>query len=122
MAGRLIAQGLLEADEFLPDLMEAAIIGGYKGDKSGLQCRLSWALLDSAARWRSVRSKAEYDIGQALRPMIDERRPSSELFATANFINKSLGQPLLSHEVTAIAEDHMAFALARSRKFVRRRG
>jgi hypothetical protein len=102
--------------------VESAIKSGYTGDKSGLQCRLSWALLDSASKWRSIRSKAEHDIGKAIHPLIDERSPSADIFKAALSVNESLGQPLLSHEVTAIAEDHMAFAMAQARKFVRRRG
>lgn len=51
-AAEVIARDLAIVSEFLPHFEAVAIKHGYRDDPSGLQCRLTWALSDTADAWR----------------------------------------------------------------------
>lgn len=111
-AGKLVAQGILAEADILPKLIEAGIAAGYQGDRSGLQCRLTWAIRDSAEHWGRQRDRAEFLIRRELAPMLDAWEEAHIIIRQGHAINEGLSEPLLRREVLAVVEAEMAVRLA----------
>jgi hypothetical protein len=110
-AGKLVAQGILAEDDILPELITAALRAGYRGHRHGLQCRLTWALRDSADHWRRERDRAEFVIRRELAPMLDAWEEAVAIFRAGHAINERLQEPLLRCEVVGVVESEMAVRL-----------
>jgi hypothetical protein len=110
-AGKLVAQGILAEADILPELIAAAIKAGYRGHRHGLQCRLTWALRDSADHWRRERDRAEFLTRRELAPMLDAWEDAAPIFRAGHAINERLKEPLLRCEVVAVIESEMAVRL-----------
>lgn len=111
-AGKLVAQGILAEADVLPELIAAAIRAGYRGHRHGLQCRLTWAIRDSADDWGRQRDRAEFLIRRELAPMLDAWEEATAIIRQGHAINERLNEPLLRREVMAVVEAEMAVRLA----------
>lgn len=119
--GKLVAQGILEARDMVPQLLAAAVRAGYDGDLLGLQSRITWEINDNADVWRRERDRTEFLIRRALQPMLEAWADANEIFREADAVNEQRGAPLLWREVTAIVEGQLAFAIERRVRTSRRR-
>lgn len=111
--GKLLAMRILELEDCLPELVEAAINAGYRGHRGGLRITLSWRVQDSRRQWELKRDQAVWDIHWALKPLFEVRAPSQTLLATAHAVNRDARGPLLGREVVAVVEDEVGFFLRR---------
>lgn len=111
--GKLLAMSLLEMEDCLPPLLDAAVAGGYTGSLSGLQTKFSWVLRDNALAWERKRYWAERNIQKRLAPMLGMRMPRASLLAAGHDENKALQGPLLGREVVGIIADEVAQFLRR---------
>jgi len=119
--GKLIAMRLLELNDVLAPLVRAALDAGYRGDVSGLRATLAWRVEDSRRGWELRRDRAIWDIHWALKPLFEERAPSTALLNTAHGINRAARGPLLGREVVAVVEDEVRWFLRRLESGKRRR-
>lgn len=120
--GKLIAQGILAAEDVLPELCRAAMRAGYKGDLRGLRTHIAWHLADTADHWRRERDRAEFLIRRGIGPLLELLAEGSEILAKADAINTEAGEPLFWREVRAIVSEEMAATIAKqSRTPARRR-
>jgi hypothetical protein len=113
VCGKLVAQGILERDEMLPDLCLAALRRGYCGDLIGLRTRLAWRVREEADIWRTRRNKAAASIRYTLAPLLLNLEPAPALFASAEHVNREAGEPFLPSEVGAIVREEVAAELRR---------
>lgn len=120
-AGKLVAMRVIEPEDILPDLVEAALAAGYRGHVGGLRTTLSWRVQDSRREWELKRGQAFDDIYWQLRPLLDARAPSKTLLDTAYAINRAAGAPLLGREVLAAVESQVAEFLSWTRRRTRQR-
>jgi hypothetical protein len=109
LLGRLAAQGLIDTNEALPALLDAAFCAAPSVDRSGLRARLAHRLADSRAAWEAARSRAAFAIHSALAPLIAARASRAALFAAADEVDRA--QALLPRERRAIATALVARAL-----------
>jgi hypothetical protein len=113
LLGRLAAQGLIDTNEALPALLDAAFRAAPFVDRSGLRARLAHRLADSRAAWESARRRAAFAIRSALTPLIAARAPRAALFAAADEADRA--RALLPRERRAIATALVARALRAQR-------
>ena len=113
LLGRLAAQGLIDSNEALPALLDAAFQAAPSVDRSGLRARLAHRLADSRAAWESARRRAAFAIRSALAPLIAARAQRAALFAAADDADRS--EALLPRERRAIATALFARALRERR-------
>lgn len=111
--GWFIAAGLMDRDECLAPLMEAAIADGYRGSIGGLQSRFCWVLADHAAAWERRRSAAERAIRWRLTPLLEAHMPICAIKAAACEVNEAHGKPLQRHEAVTIAADEVGWFVRR---------
>ncbi len=109
--GKLVAMRLLELDDVLPVLIEAAERGGYQGARAGLQSRLTWAVQDSATAWGIKASKAAWRIKGRLVPMLSDLDSEAEMVRAAHAENEADGAPLVASEVRAIVVREIGFEI-----------
>jgi len=107
-AGKLVAQGLLTVEDFLPTLMAAAVKQGFKGDASGTQARLAWHMRDVADAWGIRRNECSRRIRKGIAGLLAEWAPHEEILAEAHAINEADDEPLLRSEVKRLVAGEMA--------------
>jgi hypothetical protein len=83
VAGRLHAEGLLDATELLPDLLAAARSAAPHLDPAGLRMRLAHAMADSATAHAAARGRAARDVARAVEDALAARRPRARILAAA---------------------------------------
>lgn len=115
IAGKLVAQGIVEAADFRDKIVQHALDEGFPslGDPDGFALRVLWHINDVAAFWRRERDKAEWGIRRAIAPMIAEWADEGDMLAAAHRCNEDAGEPLLRSEVKATVRAEMAAALRR---------
>ncbi|MBX6382098.1 MAG: hypothetical protein IRZ07_03855 [Microbispora sp.] len=118
--GKLVAQGILSVEDIVPKLLEAAIRAGYRGDRSGLQTRLSWHVRDNADHWSRERDRVEFLIRRGIAPLLAEWAEPIQILRAAHAINEKHQEPLLRREVKDLVAAEMAARL-RARVGRRRR-
>lgn len=111
------ARALLPDPEPVPDdlvdgLVRAGQRAGYRGDLSGLRCRLAWAIRDAEAAERARRDRAARFVRQTIEPLLDRWAPPHHVFAAAAEEARGHGDALRPWEVQAIVEEAMARRLA----------
>ncbi|MBN8891084.1 MAG: hypothetical protein J0H91_12425 [Rhodospirillales bacterium] len=111
IAGRLVAQGLLDEDEILPPIVHAACAAAPTLSPWGLHSHLLHALRDSCRATLGARDRAAWRVHDALAPLIVARAARRRLLAAA--AEADAGGLLLAHERRAIAEQLVCRALAR---------
>jgi hypothetical protein len=114
--GKLIAQHLVDPEDVLPQLVEAAVKAGYTGDRSGLQARLIWHVTDTVDHWSRERDRVEYVIRRELAPMLAALADGQVILRSAQDINEREHEPLLRREVQAIVEAEMAALIMTMRR------
>lgn len=115
-AGKLVAQGLLTVEDFLPQLMEAAIKQGFDGDLRGTQSRLAWHMRDVALMWEGRRSECDRRIKREIAPLIEGWAAAEDILALAHSINEDADEPLLRSEVKRTVAGELAFFLRNVRR------
>ncbi len=100
--GKLVAQGILEARDMVPQLLAAAVRAGYDGDLMGLQTRLHWEITDSAHWWGMERRAMAWRIRRRIQPMFGVAPDPGRILHAADHENHEAGEPLLWREVKAI--------------------
>lgn len=120
--GKLVAQGVLDVADIVPQLIEAAVRAGYAGDLSGLQSRLTWHVRANEQHWQQRRGQTRWRITQAIAPQLETRAPSAAILAEAQAINDADGSPLLPREVRDSVAQAMRGFLARPPSRSRRDG
>lgn len=106
-AGALVAQRILEWQDIVTSLHDAAVRGGYQGDPKGLHNRIAWAVQESADAWGIRRDKAEWAIRRGIQPMLEAWEDWRVILANAEDINREAGSPLLRPEVIETVKDAM---------------
>lgn len=112
--GRLVAQGIIEAEDAVRGLCEAAIRAGYGGDRRGLQAQLAWRVRDAAEECRIARVLATDAIRKAIQPHLDARAAARAIQDIASQTNDNRHAPLLPREVRAIVEQEMLARIQRT--------
>ncbi len=104
IAGKLVAQGIVEAADFRDKIVQHALDEGFPslGDPDGFALRILWHINDVAAFWRRERDKAEWGIRKAIAPMIAEWADPAAILAAAHGFNEDASEPLLRSEVKGI--------------------
>lgn len=114
--GKLVGMRLLAGADCIPILLAAAVKGGFAGDVSGLQTRLSWSLADSARSWEAARIRVDHGMRKMLSPMFDACAAPSEIVVAAEKFNRDNGECLLSYEVRRILDDEAGWWAVRNRR------
>jgi hypothetical protein len=111
--GWLVAWGYCSPEVVVPLLCDAALRNGYRGDFSGLRCRLYWRVAETADAVGRRRSWAEYAIRRAVRPLIG-REPSNVLLRAAQQVGTKEGGDLPDWFVVAIVEEEIVSTVRRA--------
>jgi hypothetical protein len=112
--GRLVAQGLMEADKALAPMVAAAAERFPQMDPAGRQMRLAHALRDAEAHWVQMRDRTRFAIRRALQPLLAERASSARLLVAAREVNGAAGGPLLDLEVLGEVRREVYWAARRA--------
>ncbi len=104
IAGKLVAQGIVEAADFRDKIVQHALDEGFPslGDPDGFALRVLWHINDVAAFWRRERDKAEWGIRKAIAPLIAAWADPEDILAAAHRCNADASEPLLRSEVKGI--------------------
>lgn len=114
--GKLVAQGILTAEDIVPQLVDAAVRAGYRADRVGLQSRLTWHVTETADHWRRERDRTEFVLRRELQPMLAAFADGQAILKAAHALNDQAHAPLLSSEVKAVVEAEMAALIATLRR------
>lgn len=123
MAGKLVAQGVLEARDIRDKIVEHAKERGDRiGDPDGFALRVLWHITDTAEHWRRERDKAEWLIRERTAPLIADWAHPEEILRAAHACNDELGSPLLRAEVRDVVGGELAAAVQKQSRVRRRAG
>jgi hypothetical protein len=114
--GKAVALGLIEAEDAVGGLAEAAVKAGFQGDVAGLHARLTWHVSDIAAHWRGERDRTEFLIRREIQPMLAALADGEAILAAAHKLNQRQGEPFLAREVVAVVEAEMAACITALRR------
>jgi hypothetical protein len=106
--GKAVALGLIEAEDAVGGLAEAAVKAGFQGDVAGLHARLTWHINDIAGHWRRERDRTEFLIRREVQAMLGNLTEVGAILATAFGLNERQGEPLLAREVRGLVETETA--------------
>lgn len=122
LAGKLVAQGVVEAADFRDKIVRHAMDEGFPslGDAEGFALRVLWHINDVAAFWRRERDKAEWGIREAVRPLIADWAEGAAIVAAGHAVNEAAGEPFLRSEVREIVGQELAAVVRRHAKGRRR--
>ena len=90
VAGRLHAEGLLDATELLPALIAAAHAAAPHLDPLGLRTRLAHIIADSASAHAAARGRAARFVARAVEDALAARLPRARILATAEAADREL--------------------------------
>ncbi len=83
--GEVVGRGLLDADEASAAIKAAVakLPADAAVDRSGLQCRLHWAMTDAARAVEIERNEAARQVCAAIAPLLARRAPATAIYAAA---------------------------------------
>jgi len=113
--GKMVAQGVVYPDDVVPTLIEASAKRGHPNAEI-MHARLSWTLADAAAHWLQLQKWADYNIRQAVVPMLEGRRTAKDILEAAHAENARLGEPLVRHQVRQAVEREISYFLSQRAK------
>lgn len=124
IAGKLVAQGIVEAADFRDKIVQHALDEGFPslGDPDGFALRILWHINDTAEHWRRERDKAEWLIRERTAPLIADWAHPEEILRAAHACNDELGSPLLRAEVRDVVGGELAAAVQKQSRVRRRAG
>lgn len=120
-AGCLIAQHILDTEDIVTSLHDAAVRGGYQGDLMGLRTRIAWAVRESADAWDMRRYRMEWTIRRGIQHLLEAHDRAVVILAEAQRLNKLGASPLLRREVENVVADAMRGQLAKEETEARRK-
>ncbi|EHL99352.1 hypothetical protein HMPREF9946_03114 [Acetobacteraceae bacterium AT-5844] len=117
----MVAQGILEREDAVNTLMEAAIMDGYRQRRMDLSIRLHNLISQEVLWWEMRRNQAPWKIRKAIQPSIQAWCEAQTILSEASDVNDQMGQPLLWHELRSLVAEELTWALKRQRRTARRR-
>ena len=112
-AGKLVAQGVVEAADFRDKIVQHAMDEGFPslGDPDGFALRVLWHIEDVAEHWRRERDRCEWRLRAHIAPMVAEWTDPDDIARAARDFNQAAGEPLLPREVDALVDAELAAAI-----------